>query len=197
MINSVVLVGRLTRDPDLRRTGTGRSVLSFTLAVRKRFSSQQNQNGGPDADFINCVAWGKTAELIAQYMHKGSQLGVEGHITTRSYDNQQGQRVYVTEVVADNVSFLDSRGSSAGDYGNSGSTYGNNNGYMNQNFQRQNSQPYSNQNYNQNSNYNSNFGSNDNSFGGNPYASGMSNGLDAAFDDDDDSFDIDSDDLPF
>lgn len=103
MINRVVLVGRLTKDPELRRTQSGTSVVSYTIAVNRRSA----QPGQPDADFINCVAWNKTAELMAQYLHKGSLIGVEGRIQTRNYENQQGQRVYVTEVVTDSVQFLE------------------------------------------------------------------------------------------
>ena len=108
MINRVVLVGRLTRDPELRKTQSGTSVCSFTMAVGRRVSTQ----GQPDADFINCVAWNKTADLMTQYLHKGSLIGLEGRIQTRSYDNQQGQRVYVTEVVCDSFTFLESRAQS-------------------------------------------------------------------------------------
>ena len=104
-INRVVLIGRLTRDPELRKTQSGTSVCSFTLAVNRR----QNQDGTQDADFIQCVAWNKLADNIQLYQKKGNQLGVEGRINTRSYDNQQGQKVYVTEVVAENVQFLTSR----------------------------------------------------------------------------------------
>lgn len=105
MINRVVLIGRLTKDPELRKTQSGTSVVSYTIAVNRRSQTP----GQPDADFINCVAWNKTAELMAQYLHKGSLIGVEGRIQTRSYDNQQGQRVYVTEVVTDSVQFLESK----------------------------------------------------------------------------------------
>ena len=101
-INRVVLIGRLTRDPELRKTQSGTSVCSFTLAVNRR----QNQDGTQDADFINCVAWNKLADNIQLYQKKGNQLGIEGRINTRSYDNQQGQKVYVTEVIAENVQFL-------------------------------------------------------------------------------------------
>lgn len=100
-INRVVLIGRLVRDPELRKTTNGTSVCSFTLAVNRR----QNQ----DADFINCVAWNKLADNIQLYQKKGNQLGIEGRINTRSYDNQQGQKVYVTEVIAENVQFLTPR----------------------------------------------------------------------------------------
>ncbi len=105
MVNSVVLIGRLTKDPELRTTGSGTPVVSFTLAVNRRFKSQ----GQPEADFINCVAWNKTAETMARYLHKGSLIAITGRIETRNYENQQGQRVYVTEVVADSFDFLEPR----------------------------------------------------------------------------------------
>ena len=103
MINRVVLVGRLTKDPELRKTQSGTSVVSFSLAVNRRVQT----SGQPDADFINCVAWNRLADLMCQYLHRGSLIGVEGRIQTRNYENNQGQRVYVTEVVADNVQFLE------------------------------------------------------------------------------------------
>ena len=109
MINRVVLVGRLTKDPVLRKTANGVSVTSFTLACTRRFK----QEGQPEADFINVVAWSKTADIVAQYTHKGSLVGVEGRIQTRSYDDQSGKRVYVTEVVADSVQFLESKSAAA------------------------------------------------------------------------------------
>ena len=112
MINRVILVGRLTRDPELRSTQSGRSVVSFTLAVDRRKSRDADPNL-PTADFISCVAWSQTAELLSQYTHKGSQIGVEGRIQTRNYEdpNVPGKRVYVTEVVCDSVTFLDTRNS--------------------------------------------------------------------------------------
>lgn len=106
MINNVVLVGRLTRDVELKYTGGSTAVVSFTIAVNRPFTKQ---TGEREADFINCVAWRKTAELIAQYTRKGSMVGVEGRIQTRSYDNQQGQKIYVTETVVDKVTFLDGK----------------------------------------------------------------------------------------
>ena len=109
MINRVVLVGRLTKDPVLRKTANGVSVTSFTLACTRRFK----QEGQPDADFINTVAWNKTADIVQQYTHKGSLVGVEGRIQTRSYDDKDGKRVYVTEVVADSVQFLESKSAAA------------------------------------------------------------------------------------
>jgi len=105
MINRVVLVGRITRDPELRKTQNGTSVVSFTLACNRRVK----QDGQPDADFISCQAWGKTAEVICQYVFKGHLLGLEGRIQTRSYDDKDGKRVYVTEVVANSVQLLESK----------------------------------------------------------------------------------------
>lgn len=109
MINNVTLVGRLTKDPDLRYTSNGTGVASFTLAVNRNFT---NQAGEREADFINCVIWRKPAETLANYARKGTLLGLTGRIQTRSYDNQQGQRVYVTEVVADNFQLLESKATS-------------------------------------------------------------------------------------
>lgn len=106
MINRVVLVGRLTRDPDLRTTGSGISVVSFTLAVDRQWVNSQGER---DTDFINCVVWRKAAENFANFTSKGSLVGIDGRLQTRSYENKDGQRVYVTEVVVDNFSFLESR----------------------------------------------------------------------------------------
>ncbi|WP_455683940.1 single-stranded DNA-binding protein [Thomasclavelia sp.] len=106
MINRVVLVGRMTRDPELRRTPQGDAVTSFTLAVNRNFTSRDGQQ---QADFINCVVWRKPAENVERYCSKGSLVGVEGRIQTRSYDNAQGQKVYVVEVICDSVQFLETR----------------------------------------------------------------------------------------
>lgn len=106
MINRAVLTGRLTRDPELKYTQGGNAVCSFTLAVDRQF---RNQDGDRDSDFINCVIWRKSAENFANFTQKGSLIGIDGRIQTRNYENQQGQRVYVTEVVVDNFAFLDSR----------------------------------------------------------------------------------------
>jgi single-strand DNA-binding protein len=101
-----VLVGRLTRDPELRYTNSNIATVTFSLAVNRTFTNQQGQR---EADFINVVLWRKSAETLAQYAKKGTLLGVTGRIQTRNYENQQGQRVYVTEVVADNFQLLESR----------------------------------------------------------------------------------------
>ena len=105
-MNNANLVGRLTRPVDLRYTQTVIAYGSFTLAVTRKY---KNKDGEREADFINCVIWKKGAELLANYTQKGSLIGVTGPIQTRSYDNQQGQRVYVTEVLVENFDFLESR----------------------------------------------------------------------------------------
>lgn len=105
MINNVTLTGRLTRAVDLRYTSNGTAYASFTLAVDRAF---KNQNGEKETDFINCVMWRKPAENLANYTKKGSLIGVEGRIQTRNYENEQGQRVYVTEVLAERFTFLES-----------------------------------------------------------------------------------------
>ena len=106
-MNKVVLIGRLTRDPELKfAQGTGTAVCTFTIAVNRRFKKE----GQPEADFIPVVVFGKTAEATANYMRKGSQLSVSGSIQTRTYEAKDGTKRYVTEVVADEVDFLDSKG---------------------------------------------------------------------------------------
>lgn len=104
MLNRVVLIGRLTKDPDLRYTPAGHAVCRFTLAVDRAFSQED------EADFIPIVAWRKTAEACANYLRKGRLTAVDGRIQVRSYENEEGRRIYVTEVVADNVRFLESPG---------------------------------------------------------------------------------------
>ncbi|WP_082232005.1 single-stranded DNA-binding protein [Halobacillus massiliensis] len=139
MLNRVVLAGRLTRDPDLRYTPNGVAVANFTIAVNRPFSNNQ---GDRDADFINCVVWRRAAENLANFMSKGSLVGVDGRLQSRSFDNQEGKRVFVTEVVADSVQFLESKGgSSQGGGGSQGSG-----------FQPNQNQPsnQNNNNYNQN-----------------------------------------------
>lgn len=108
MINNTVLVGRLANDVNLRYTPSNVAVATFTLAVNRTF---KNENGEREADFINCVMWRQQAENLANWAKKGALIGVTGRIQTRSYDNQQGQRVYVTEVVAEQFQLLESRNS--------------------------------------------------------------------------------------
>lgn len=110
MINNVVLIGRLTRDPELRYTPSNVTTASFTLAVNRNF---KNADGQREADFINCVMWRQSAENLANWCRKGQQIGITGRIQTRNYENQQGQRVYVTEVVAESFQVLEKRDNGA------------------------------------------------------------------------------------
>ncbi|MGT2753657.1 single-stranded DNA-binding protein [Streptococcus ovis] len=126
MINNVVLVGRMTRDAELRYTPSNQAVATFTLAVNRNF---KNQAGEREADFINCVIWRQPAENLANWAKKGALVGITGRIQTRNYENQQGQRVYVTEVIADNFQLLESRtareGGASGSYGQSAGGFNN------------------------------------------------------------------------
>lgn len=106
MINNVVIVGRMTKEADLRYTQGGNAVASFTVAVNRNFTNAQGER---DADFINCVIWRKSAESLANLTSKGSLIGIVGRLQTRNYENQQGQRVYVTEVVAESFQLLESK----------------------------------------------------------------------------------------
>lgn len=106
-MNRTVLVGRLTKEPDLRFTPAGKAVCTFTLAVNRPFKSQ---NGEQDTDFINIVVWNRQAENAANFLKKGSLVGIDGRIQTRNYEGQDGKRVYVTEVVAESVQFLEPKG---------------------------------------------------------------------------------------
>lgn len=189
MINNVVLVGRLTREVDLRYTQSGVAVANFTVAVDRNF---RDANGERQTDFINCVMWRKAAENFAKFTRKGSLVGLEGNIQTRNYENQQGQRVYVTEVLVNNFTFLESKNVTesrpAGDhqqqYGGSG-------------YNNQNADPFADYgNQQNNSSYNSNYGSNngnnqEDNFGNfgnnNPFPTNNDNS----------SMDIADDDLPF
>ena len=115
MINQTVLVGRLTADPTLKYTPSNVAVATFTLAVNR---NRKNENGEREADFINVVIWRQQAENLANWAKKGALIGVTGRIQTRNYENQQGQRVYVTEVVAESFQLLESRSSREGQGGN-------------------------------------------------------------------------------
>lgn len=127
-MNKVILVGRLTRDPEVKNTTTGKAVATFTLAVDRRF---KNKDGQKEADFVPIVVWGKQAEFAGQYLSKGSQIGVSGRLQVRSYDAQDGQRRYITEVVADEINFVSSgqKNSTAG-YQQASAPQSNNNNNM-------------------------------------------------------------------
>ena len=111
-MNKVILIGRLARDPELRHTSNGMAVCQITVAISRRVSAGAN----PETDFINCTVWDKQAENVAKYLAKGRQVAVEGRIQTRSYDNNEGKKVYVTEVVCDSVQLLTPRSSDNNSY---------------------------------------------------------------------------------
>ena len=105
-MNKVILIGRLTRDPELRYTGNNTPVATFSLAVNRPFT---NQNGEREVDFINCIVWRKLAETVKNYLSQGSQVAVEGRIQTRRYQNNKGENKYITEILVENIEFLESK----------------------------------------------------------------------------------------
>jgi len=119
-LNKVILGGRLTADPELRKTQQDTSVTSFTIAINRQYA-RANDNQ-PTADFINCVAWRQTAEFITKYFHKGSSICVAGSLQVRSWNDQNGQKRYATEVVVDDVHFVDSKAESGGPFSAGGPT---------------------------------------------------------------------------
>lgn len=173
MLNRVVLVGRLTRDPELRVSQNNVAVATFNLAVNRPFTSQNGERG---ADFINCVVFRKQAENVNQYVKKGSLVGIDGRIQTRNYENKDGQRVYVTEVVVDNFALLESRKDREARGQNGGYTPNNGN----------NSTPSTN-------NFQNNGGSQNN----NPQNNNNQNNAQDPFAGSGDTIDISDDDLPF
>lgn len=108
-MNKVILIGRLTKDPELRYTTSNTAVCQFSIAVDRKYKSE----GQPTADFINIVAWRSTAEFVSKYFNKGSRIAIVGQIQTRNYDDKDGKKVYVTEVIADEVEFCESKGNSS------------------------------------------------------------------------------------
>ncbi len=130
MINSVTLVGRLTKDPEIRTTPSGVEVGNFTLAVNRKFTNQQGER---EADFINCVVFKKQAENVNQYLSKGKLAGVDGRLQSRSYENKEGQKVFVTEVICDSVQFLEPKDSQ-----NGSNSYQNGSSYQNSSNNTQN-----------------------------------------------------------
>ena len=124
-LNKVVLAGRMTADPELKQTASGISVLTFTIAVNRGYVSKNSEQGERQADFISVVAWRQTAEFISKYFRKGSAICVTGSIQVRNWQDQQGQRRYATEVVADEAMFVESRGAeSSGAASYTPDTYG-------------------------------------------------------------------------
>ena len=142
MLNRAILTGRLTRDPELRYTTSGTAVVQATIAVDRQF---KNQQGEREADFINLVIWRKAAENFADFTHKGSLVGIDGRIQTRTYENKQGQRVYVTEINVDNFSLLEPRQSDDQQFNNY-PPQNQNNGYQSNSNQQANNYPNNNSN---------------------------------------------------
>ncbi len=126
-MNSVQLVGRLTRDPEMRYTDGGSAIARFSLAVDRRYKSEN----GPTADFPNCVAFGRTAEFIEKYFRKGMRMGCQGRIQTGSYTNNDGQKVYTTDVVVESCEFVESKASQQPEENNNGFGPADENGFMN------------------------------------------------------------------
>ncbi|WP_423190343.1 single-stranded DNA-binding protein [Alkalibacterium sp. f15] len=174
MINNVVLVGRLTRDAELRYTGSGIAVASFTVAVERPYTNAQGER---ETDFINCVAWRKTAEIISNFTRKGSLVGVTGRMQTRNYTNNEGRKVYITEVVCENFQMLEPKSVTEKRAQNDGSS--SNSGVSNN---------YSN---------NSNDSQNNNQAPKNNTKSNHANFDEDPFESNNDSIDISDDDLPF
>lgn len=126
-MNSVQLVGRFTRDPEVRYTDGGSAIARFSLAVDRRYKSEN----GPTADFPNCVAFGKTAEFIEKYFRKGMRMGCQGRIQTGSYTNKDGQKVYITDVVVESCEFVEAKASQQSEENNDGFGPADENGFMN------------------------------------------------------------------
>lgn len=139
MLNRVVLVGRLTKDPEYRTTPSGVSVATFTLAVNRTFTNAQGER---EADFINCVVFRRQADNVNNYLSKGSLAGVDGRLQSRNYENQEGRRVFVTEVVCDSVQFLEPKNAQQ----NGGQQSGQNNSYNNSSNTKQSDNPFANAN---------------------------------------------------
>ncbi|MBM7648152.1 single-strand DNA-binding protein [Bacillus ectoiniformans] len=152
MMNRVILVGRLTKDPELRYTPNGVAVATFTLAVNRSFTNQQGER---EADFINCVVWRRPAENVANFLKKGSLAGVDGRVQTRNYEGQDGKRVYVTEIMAESVQFLEPRnsGGPSNERGGDNNMYGGGQKSQDFPFGQQNQQRSNNNNNNNNSGY--------------------------------------------
>ncbi|APX72881.1 single-stranded DNA-binding protein [Companilactobacillus allii] len=188
MINRVVLTGRLTRDSELKYTSSGTAVTSFTVAVNRTFTNAQGER---EADFINCVIWRKPAENFSNFTNKGSLVGIDGRLQTRSYENKQGQRVYITEVIVENFSFLESKSDSENRSGGSSNNNLSDSNKNNRNNNNPNQAPYNNQ---QNQSSQSPFGNTNNNQSNN---SNNSNNMGNPFADKGKPINISDDDLPF
>lgn len=190
-MNKVILVGRITKDPELKKTNSDIPYVQFTIAVNRLY---QNKNGEKQADFINCIAWRSAAELLARYIKKGNQIGVDGQIQTRNYDDQNGVRHFITEVMCENIHFLEPKRQE------------DNGGYPFNDISQPSNQ--GNNQYGQPGNYNqNNYQNNQKSYqrpNNQPVNQSFKNEIpreqkkpESPFDDIDSQFDISNDDLPF
>lgn len=144
-MNKVILVGRITKDPELKRTNSDIPYVQFSIAVNRTY---KDRNGERQADFINCVAWRQVAELLARFIRKGNQVGIEGNIQTRNYDDANGIKHYITEVICDQIHFLESKRQDDQSNSFQSPSYQNNNNYSNNyqnNYQKPNNQNYNKQ----------------------------------------------------
>lgn len=186
MINNVTLVGRLTKDPELRYTGSGIAVVSFSLAVERNYTNAQGER---ETDFINCVAWRGLAETLARFSVKGSLIGVTGSIQTRNYQNNEGRTVYITEVVADNFQMLEPKSVTDSRRGQGGGQQQSQGGYGN-------SQSFSGNSFSNNNQSQQSYKQNDSRENENPFAN-INFDQEDPFASNDDITDISDDDLPF
>lgn len=190
-MNTVQLIGRLTKAPELKYTPSGIATTSFTLAVNRNFTNAQGER---EADFIMCTAWRKTAELVCQYLNKGSLVGINGRIQTRNYENQQGQRVYVTEVVVDELTFVESKNKQ----GNQNNQNYNQNNYQQNQYQNNNQNGYGQQNQYQNSNQQNQYQNNNQNGYGQQNQANMNNQQQNQWGQPDwEKLEVSEDDLPF
>lgn len=181
-MNTVQLIGRLTKAPELKYTQSGVATTSFTLAVNRNFTNQQGER---EADFIMCTAWRKTAELVCQYLGKGSMVGINGRIQTRNYENQQGQRVYVTEVIVDELTFVELK-----------NKQGNQNNYQQNQYQNNNQNNYQ-QNQYQNNNQQNQYQNNNQNGYSQQNQTNMNNQQNQWGQPDWEKLEVSEDDLPF
>ena len=191
-MNKVILIGRLTRDPEIKTTNTNLPYVQFTIAVDRNY---QNKNGERQADFINCIAWRATADLIGRYIHKGNLIGVEGQIQTNSYDDPNtGMRRTSTNVLVENIQFLEKKQDNASQSVNPFADMVTPQSYNNQGFNNNQQRNYNNNNYNNNYNngYNNNY--QNNGYNQQPKPEQKQEN---PFDNISNQFDISNDDLPF
>ena len=193
-MNKVILIGRLTRDPEIKTTNTNLPYVQFTIAVDRNY---QNKNGERQADFINCIAWRATADLIGRYIHKGNLIGVEGQIQTNSYDDPNtGMRRTSTNVLVENIQFLEKKQDNVNQNVNPFADMVTPQSYNNQGFNNNQQRNYNNNGYNNNNNYSNGYNNNYQNNGYNQQPKPEQK-QENPFDNISNQFDISNDDLPF